>query len=171
MKTWFRTGKGNQRVLGENDCGDDISAPGFESGPSDGSAGIQIRNLKKCFGRNKVAVNGVSANMYDGEIFALLGHNGAGKTTTISLLTGIISNTFNFSHKNHYLKSILLVHVGLYAPSGGTASINGYDINTDLDRVRQNMGLCPQHNMLFDKLTVSEHLRFFGQVLVLILYS
>lgn len=54
----------------------------------------------------------------------------------------------------------------MFAPSGGTAVVNGYDITSELDSVRQNMGLCPQHNMLFDKLTVSEHLRFFGQVLV-----
>ena len=48
-----------------------------------------IRDLKKKFG-NKTAVNGVNLKMYNGQIFALLGHNGAGKTTTISMLTGLI---------------------------------------------------------------------------------
>lgn len=62
--------------------------PGFETQPSGVSVGVEIINLHKRFGRNKVAVNGVSTKMYDGEIFALLGHNGAGKTTTISMLTG-----------------------------------------------------------------------------------
>jgi ATP-binding cassette subfamily A (ABC1) protein 3 len=48
-----------------------------------------IRDLKKKFG-NKTAVNGVNLKMYNGQIFALLGHNGAGKTTTLSMLTGLI---------------------------------------------------------------------------------
>ena len=48
-----------------------------------------IRDLKKKFGK-KTAVNGVNLKMYNGQIFALLGHNGAGKTTTISMLTGLI---------------------------------------------------------------------------------
>jgi len=56
------------------------------------------------------------------------------------------------------------VFIGMFAPSGGTATVNGFDITVELDKVRDNLGLCPQHNMLFDKLTVSEHLRFFGQV-------
>jgi len=47
-------------------------------------------NLYKYFGNNKAAVNNVNLKMYDGEIFALLGHNGAGKTTTINMLTGLI---------------------------------------------------------------------------------
>ncbi|ODM97302.1 ATP-binding cassette sub-family A member 3 [Orchesella cincta] len=97
----------------------DNNMPGFETQPSDINVGVEIKNLRKVFGRNKAAVNG------------------AGKTTTISMLTG------------------------LFAPSGGTATVNGYDITTELDMVRDNLGLCPQHNMLFDKLTVSEHLRFF----------
>ena len=53
---------------------------------------------------------------------------------------------------------------GLYSPSGGTAYVNGYDINTNLTKVRENLGLCPQHNMLFNKLTVGEHLTFIGRV-------
>jgi len=52
----------------------------------------------------------------------------------------------------------------MFAPTSGTALINGHDIMTDMDGVRENLGLCPQHNMLFDKLTVAEHLEFFGRV-------
>lgn len=103
--------------------------------------------------------------MYDGEIFALLGsyyssyenfldflarlcntfvykigHNGAGKTTTISCC------------------------IGMMAPTSGTAVINNYDIRTDMDLVREQLGLCPQHNLLFDELTVDEHLTFFGKL-------
>ena len=75
---------------------------------------------------SKVAVDGLSLNIYKGQITALLGHNGAGKTTTMSILTG------------------------LFPPSAGSAHING-----------KSLGLCPQHNVLFDRLTVKEHLTFF----------
>ena len=53
---------------------------------------------------------------------------------------------------------------GFMSPTDGTAYINGYDIRTDLDRVRQTLGLCPQHNILFDTMTVQEHLMFYGRV-------
>jgi ABC-type multidrug transport system ATPase subunit len=48
--------------------------------------------LVKKFG-DKVAVKGVNMTMYNGQIFALLGHNGAGKTTTLSMLTGLLNPT------------------------------------------------------------------------------
>ncbi len=54
-----------------------------------------------------------------------------------------------------------LLHVGLYTPTSGSATINGHDVLTDMDRIRKSLGVCPQHNILFDRLTVSEHLRFF----------
>ena len=75
--------------------------------------------------------------MYKGQITALLGHNGAGKTTTMSILTG------------------------LFPPSSGSAHVNGKSILTDMDAIRESLGLCPQHNVLFDRLTVKEHLEFF----------
>ena len=80
--------------------------------------------------------------MYEGQITALLGHNGAGKTTTMSVLTG------------------------LYTPTSGDAVINGYSILTDIDEIRKNLGLCPQHNVLFERLTVKEHLMLFGMLKV-----
>ncbi|KAK3091888.1 hypothetical protein FSP39_023469 [Pinctada imbricata] len=115
----------------------------FEDDPIGLKAGIQIRNLSKTFGRKenrKVAVAGMSIDMYEGQITALLGHNGAGKTTTMSMLTGFLP------------------------PSGGTANVNGYDIREDIASVRSSLGLCPQHDILFDSLTVEEHLRFFGKL-------
>ena len=49
------------------------------------------------------------------------------------------------------------------------ATINGRDIRTDMDRIRENLGLCPQHNVLFDRLTVEEHLEFFIALKVIVI--
>lgn len=58
---------------------------------------IKISNLRKEFnGGDTVAVKDLSVNMYNNQIFALLGHNGAGKTTTISMLTGMVEPTSGF---------------------------------------------------------------------------
>jgi ATP-binding cassette subfamily A (ABC1) protein 3 len=66
-----------------------------------------------------------------------LGHNGAGKTSTISLLTG------------------------LYDPTKGSASVFGIDMFKDFQKIRQFLGICPQHDVLFDLLTPEEHLDIF----------
>ncbi|XP_062556229.1 phospholipid-transporting ATPase ABCA3-like [Armigeres subalbatus] len=112
----------------------------MEKEPTDKRAGIQIQNMRKEYGKNKIAVSGLSLNMYEDQITVLLGHNGAGKTTTMSMLTG------------------------MFAPTSGTATINGFDITTDMESVRESLGLCPQHNVLFDELTVSEHIEFFARL-------
>ncbi|XP_001662813.2 ATP-binding cassette sub-family A member 3 [Aedes aegypti] len=112
----------------------------FEAEPNGTNAGIQTVDLRKVFNGNKVAVEGLNVKMYEDQITVLLGHNGAGKTTTMSMLTG------------------------MFSPTSGTAYLNGHDIRTDLEGVRQSMGLCPQHNVLFDEMTVIEHLKFFGKL-------
>jgi len=58
----------------------------------------------------------------------------------------------------------LLVLTGLYSPTAGRATINGFDISTNMSQVRESLGLCPQHNMLFEDLTVREHFVFFGML-------
>jgi ATP-binding cassette, subfamily A (ABC1), member 3 len=50
---------------------------------------------------------------------------------------------------------------GLFPPSSGTAYINGLDIRTDINTIRKSLGICPQFDILFDELTVEEHLRFY----------
>ncbi|CAG5129798.1 unnamed protein product [Candidula unifasciata] len=113
----------------------------FEKEPTGVNVGIKIRNLCKVYGtgsKKKVAVAGMTLNMYEGQITALLGHNGAGKTTTMAMLTGF------------------------YPPTSGTALVNGYDIRHEISDVRNSLGLCPQHDILFDNLTVEEHMIFFG---------
>lgn len=108
----------------------------FEKEPSHLHAGVQIRQLRKLFS-NRTIVDTINLNLYENQITALLGHNGAGKTTTMLMLTGFIP------------------------PTTGTAHINGYNILTDIARVRKSLGFCPQHNILFDDLTVREHIEFF----------
>ena len=108
----------------------------FERAPTRLQAGVELKRLRKVFD-NKVAVKGSSLIMYEGQITALLGHNGAGKTTTMSMITG------------------------LYPPTSGTALITGFDIRSQMDEVQDVLGICPQHDVLFDTLTVQEHLEFF----------
>ncbi|XP_070574890.1 phospholipid-transporting ATPase ABCA3-like isoform X2 [Ptychodera flava] len=128
------------KSIDEMELGDDPSVQNHEPDPVGMKAGITIQNLRKVFESSvgtKVAVDNLTLNMFEDQITSLLGHNGAGKTTTMSMLTG------------------------LFPPTAGTARVNGFDIVTDMDSIRQSLGLCPQHNILFDRLTVKEHLKFF----------
>uniref|UniRef100_A0A665X0R3 P-type phospholipid transporter n=1 Tax=Echeneis naucrates TaxID=173247 RepID=A0A665X0R3_ECHNA len=111
----------------------------FEADPEGLMMGVQIQDLVKVFdGSSRPAVNCLNINFYEGQITSFLGHNGAGKTTTMSILTG------------------------LFPPTSGTAYINGRDIRTDMDVIRSSMGMCPQHNILFNHLTVEEHILFYS---------
>ncbi|CAG9334828.1 unnamed protein product [Blepharisma stoltei] len=96
-----------------------------------------IRNFKKVFG-NKTVVDDLSLDIYKGQIFALLGHNGAGKTTTISMMCGLIPTTY------------------------GDMRINNLFLSKDLSQIRRYLGVCPQHNVLFNDLTPEEHLYLFA---------
>lgn len=53
---------------------------------------------------------------------------------------------------------------GMISPTSGTAIVNGKDIRKDINAVRTSIGICPQHNILFDDLTVREHIEFFSQL-------
>lgn len=101
---------------------------------------VLIRGLRKIFDDGKAAVDGLDIDMYMGQIFALLGHNGAGKTTTISMLTGML------------------------VPTEGTAKAFGIDVFNEFMTLRKDLGVCTQHDSLFDDLTVAEHLEFFGKI-------
>ena len=98
---------------------------------------LKIRGLKKSFGGSP-AVDGISMELYSGQIFALLGHNGAGKTTTIGLLTGLLN------------------------ADAGTASAFGVELFEERSEARKLMGLCPQHEILYSELTVQESFFVFG---------
>ncbi|XP_055533385.1 phospholipid-transporting ATPase ABCA3-like isoform X2 [Wyeomyia smithii] len=115
-------------------------APNTEEEPTDKRAGIEILGLTKVYEGSRVAVDDLNLNFYENQISILLGHNGAGKTTTMSMLTG------------------------MFSPTSGTAIVNGFDIRYDVKGLRDSLGLCPQHNVLFDELTVAEHLYFFSKL-------
>ena len=99
---------------------------------------LSIKNLNKKFEDGKVAVNNLSINMYKNEIFALLGHNGAGKSTLISILSG------------------------LYPATEGEAFYQNENLFYNMDGFRKKVGICPQHNVLFEQLSVKEHLELFS---------
>eukprot|EP00501_MAST-03F_sp_TOSAG23-6_P001513 GSMAST32.ASY1.ANO1.1574.1 assembled CDS len=105
---------------------------------------VHVRGLTKQFqtadGSIKVATDNLHAAFFKGEIFVLLGHNGAGKTTTISQLCGLI------------------------APSSGDATIFGLSIRNQMTEIRKLMGICPQMNVLYDELTVNEHLQLYANI-------
>ncbi|XP_040416717.1 ATP-binding cassette sub-family A member 12 [Cygnus olor] len=115
--------------------------PHLEPEPTDLTLGVSLRGITKVYG-SKAAVDNLSLNFYEGNITSLLGHNGAGKTTTISILTG------------------------LFPTSSGTIVVYDKDIRTDQEVIRKNMGVCMQHNVLFNYLTTKEHLLLYGYIKV-----
>ncbi|XP_012943241.1 ATP-binding cassette sub-family A member 3 [Aplysia californica] len=139
MRSYWCGGHRKPHETNRFDCPSVEKARNFERAPDGYPVGIEIINLRKEFA-DKVSVANLTLNMYKGQITVLLGHNGAGKTTTMSMLTG-------FS-----------------PPTEGTAIINGYNIQQNIDGVRRSLGLCPQHDILFDDLTPREHLWFFAKL-------
>jgi len=107
---------------------------------------LDIRGVHKVFkaivdeygSTDKVALDGVSLQLFKGQIFGLLGHNGAGKSTLVSILTG------------------------LFEPTAGKVTVFGRDAATSMHELRSVMGVCPQQNILFNELTVREHLVIFA---------
>ena len=98
---------------------------------------IVARNLVKRFGAF-TAVDGVSFEVPRGEVVGYLGPNGSGKTTTFRML------------------------LGLLRPTSGTATVLGYDIARDPDRIRSRVGYMSQRFALYDELTVRENLAFYA---------
>jgi ABC-2 type transport system ATP-binding protein len=100
---------------------------------------IEVQNLRKSFGEIK-AVQGVSFNVNQGEIFSLLGPNGAGKTTTISMLCCLLR------------------------PDEGDALVMGHSIRQDPNGVKSVLGVVPQDIALYEDLTARENLNFWGKM-------
>ena len=102
-------------------------------------APISIRGVSKTFGKN-TAVDNVVLDIPGGTVYGLLGPNGAGKTTLVRILSTMIK------------------------PTSGTALVNGNDIRKEPEKVRASIGVLPEETGLYDKLTASETLRFYGSV-------
>ncbi|KAM9858193.1 ATP-binding cassette sub-family A member 2 [Aulostomus maculatus] len=114
---------------------------GMEEEPSHLPLVVCIDKLTKVYKTgSKLALDKLSLNLHENQVVSFLGHNGAGKTTTMSILTG------------------------LFPPTSGSATIYGHDIRTEMERIRQNLGMCPQHNVLFDRLSVEEHLWLYSRL-------
>jgi ABC-type multidrug transport system ATPase subunit len=102
-------------------------------------AAISAEHLVRRFG-NFTAVNDVSFRVEKGEIFGFLGPNGSGKTTVIKMLTGLLPL------------------------SGGDARVEGLNVRTDSEAVREHIGYMSQNFSLYYDLTVEENLKFYGRI-------
>ncbi len=100
---------------------------------------IRAEKLQKQFG-NFTAVNAITFEVYKGEIFGFLGANGAGKTTAMRMLCG------------------------LSVPTSGVASIAGFDVYRQTEQIKKSIGYMSQKFSLYDDLTITENLRFFGGI-------
>ncbi|NWY53439.1 ABCAA protein, partial [Chionis minor] len=145
---WVRSRRGSTREMSrmagspEELLGDDVEPvpPEFT-----GKEAIRLNNVKKVYkkkDKKTEALRGLSLNIYEGQITALLGHSGAGKTTLLNVLSGFT------------------------LPSEGSATIYNYKLSETGDReeIREMIGICPQFNIHFEVLTVKENLKTFAEI-------
>lgn len=100
---------------------------------------ISVEGLTKRFGEF-TAVDGITFDVSKGEVFGFLGANGAGKTTAMKML------------------------IGIWKPTAGKGTVAGYDVYTQTERIKRNIGYMSQKFSLYEDLTVYENIRFFGGV-------
>jgi len=100
---------------------------------------IEIRDLVKTFG-NIIAVNKLTFDVYEGEVYGLLGPNGAGKTTTLKVLMGLLD------------------------PDSGTANVFGINSTSNPIEVKKRVGYVPEEQLLYNSLTSREILEFVASV-------
>jgi ABC-2 type transport system ATP-binding protein len=111
---------------------------GMQAAPPTGSA-ISVRGLRKAYGE-RVVLDGIDLEVPEGTVFALLGPNGAGKTSTINVLTTLIR------------------------ADGGTATVAGFDVATEPDKVREQISLAGQFAAVDYVLTARENLVLMGEL-------
>jgi ABC-2 type transport system ATP-binding protein len=109
------------------------------TGPTDAGPAVETHELRKEF-KSLVAVQGLTLEIKRGEVFGLLGPNGSGKTTTIRMLCGLLP------------------------PSAGSACVVGFDVLTQGEAIRKNIGYMSQKFGLYDDLTVRENLKFYSSI-------
>ena len=100
---------------------------------------IKAENITKTFG-DFIAVDHLSFEVKKGEIFGFLGANGAGKTTAMRMFSG------------------------LSIPTSGTATVAGFDVYKETEKIKKNIGYMSQKFSLYNNLTVKENLNFFGGI-------
>lgn len=100
---------------------------------------IEVIDLVKRFGE-RLALNEISFNVYEGEIFGLLGPNGAGKTTTLRILSGILK------------------------PDEGDVYVSGFDVIKEAENIRSLIGYLPEISGLYERLSVWDNLEFYGKI-------
>ncbi|MGB5272973.1 MAG: ABC transporter ATP-binding protein [Flavobacteriaceae bacterium] len=100
---------------------------------------IQVKNLTKMFG-DFTAVNDISFEVGKGEVFGFLGANGAGKTTAMKML------------------------IGISRPTSGEATVAGFNIKSQAEKVKRNIGYMSQRFSLYNDLTIKENITFFGGI-------
>jgi len=108
-------------------------------GGARGERSIEVEGLTRRFG-SFTAVDAISFDVKQGEVFGFLGANGAGKTTAIRML------------------------IGLLAPTAGNARVAGYDVTTQAEMVKKNIGYMSQRFSLYEDLTVRENITLYGGI-------
>lgn len=104
---------------------------------------VIVEQLRKSYGKGKTlqpALQGLSFEVKDGEIFGMIGPDGAGKTTLFRILTTLL------------------------LPDAGNARVNGLDVISDYEAIRRTVGYMPGKFSLYQDLTVEENLRFFATI-------
>lgn len=101
---------------------------------------IEIKNLRKTYPPDVVALEDISFSVQPGELFGLIGPDGAGKTSLIRILATLL------------------------LPDGGSAAMEGWDVVEDYPKIRRNVGYMPGRFSLYQDLTVEENLRFFATI-------
>ena len=109
------------------------------TGSARGDRSIEVDGLTRRFG-TFTAVDAISFDVAQGEVFGFLGANGAGKTTAIRML------------------------IGLLAPTAGSARVAGYDVATQAEMVKRNIGYMSQRFSLYEDLTVRENITLYGGI-------
>ena len=101
---------------------------------------IETKDLTKKYSADSTALESMTLNIEDGDVFGFLGHNGAGKTTTINMLTTLLE------------------------PTSGTAHVGGFDVVKDSFEIKRIIGYVPENVQLYGSLTSYENLEYFAQL-------
>ncbi|KAF9183513.1 ATP-binding cassette sub- A member 1 [Haplosporangium sp. Z 11] len=130
----------------EDNDDDDVAVERNLALDADFETQARICNLQKVFQESafkkspldKIAVKDLCLTLQEGKLLALLGQNGAGKSTTMNMLSGLTRST------------------------GGDALFYGLSMNSEMQEIRSMMGVCPQHDILFDDMTAEEHIQLYA---------